>query len=83
MQSEHDAHPAYKVRPKETVMVPMRDGIRLAVDIFRPEGEGKFPALLAMSGYGKDLQSTPQIPQPHFGSLLWDGCIEAGNTKQI
>ena len=37
----------------------MRDGIRLAVDVYRPDAEGKFPALLAMSGYGKDCRRSP------------------------
>ena len=89
MKKEQSAQPEYKVKPKETVMVPMRDGVRLAVNIFRPDAEGKFPALLALSGYGKDLQSLPQLPQGHIGpdgqvlSLVWDGTIEAGNTKQI
>jgi uncharacterized protein len=90
MEQQPSSQKTYRVNPKETIMVPMRDGVRLAVDVFRPEGEGKFPALLAMSGYGKDLQSIPQIPQPHFmppdmkpGSLVWDGTLEAGNTKQI
>ncbi|NNJ98887.1 MAG: CocE/NonD family hydrolase, partial [Desulfatitalea sp.] len=35
------------------VAVPMRDGITLHIDIFRPPGNGKFPALLAWSPYGK------------------------------
>ncbi len=90
MKSRKITQKSYSMRAKETVMVPMRDGVKLAVDIFRPEGEGKFPALLAMSGYGKALQSLPLMPQPHLvgpdqkiGSLVWDGTIEAGNTKQF
>lgn len=27
----------------QKVMMPMRDGIRLATDIYRPKGEGKYP----------------------------------------
>jgi putative CocE/NonD family hydrolase len=83
MKEELQAQPEYKVKSKETVLVRMRDGIHLAVDIYRPDAEGKFPALLAMSGYGKDLQSLPMIPQPHLDSLVWDGTIEAGDTKRI
>jgi putative CocE/NonD family hydrolase len=90
MKKNIDSQPEYNLKKKETLMIPMRDGVRLAVDIYRPDVEGKFPALLAMSGYGKDLQAIPQIPQPFYigfqqkyGSLLWDGTLEAGNTKQI
>jgi len=39
--------------PFTTVMVPMRDGVRLATDIFLPEGEGPFPVVLARSVYGR------------------------------
>ncbi len=89
MKQEQGAQTTYRVKPKETIMVPMRDGVRLAVDVYLPDAEGKFPALLAMSGYGKDLQALPLMPQPHIGpdgqplSLVWDGTIEAGNTKTI
>ncbi|MBN1191886.1 MAG: CocE/NonD family hydrolase [Dehalococcoidales bacterium] len=90
MQSQQNSTTVYEMRPKETVYVPMRDGVKVAIDIFRPQAEGRFPALLAMSGYGKDLQSVPQIPQPHLlgsdqkiGSLVWDGTMEAGNTRQF
>lgn len=34
-------------------MVPMRDGIRLATDIYLPEGRGPFPVLLERTPYGK------------------------------
>jgi putative CocE/NonD family hydrolase len=74
----------YKVKTKETVMVPMRDGVRLAVDVYRPDAEGKFPALLALCVYGKDLQVLPvKQPQGRETSLVWDGTMEAGNTKQF
>lgn len=35
------------------VMVPMRDGIRLATDVYLPEGEGPFPTVLTRLPYGK------------------------------
>ncbi len=35
------------------VMVPMRDGVQLAANIYRPKGEGKFPVILMRSPYGK------------------------------
>lgn len=67
----------------KNVYVPMRDGVHLTVDIYRPDAEGKFPALLAMSPYGKEIQSLPIPPQPRETSPLWDGCIEAGDTEYI
>lgn len=35
------------------VEIPMRDGVILRANIFRPEGPGKFPALLERTPYGK------------------------------
>ena len=48
------------------VFVTMRDGVRVAVDIFRPDAPGEFPALYAASGYQKDLEYLPQWPVFHF-----------------
>ena len=35
-------------------MAPMRDGVRLAADIYRPDAPGRFPALVTRGPYGKD-----------------------------
>jgi predicted acyl esterase len=39
--------------------VTMRDGIKLAIDIYRPEKEGSYPVLLSMSPYIKEIQHWP------------------------
>ena len=44
----------YKVIRERNVMVPMRDGVRLATDIYRPDSSGRFPALVTRGPYGKD-----------------------------
>jgi uncharacterized protein len=36
---------------------PMRDGIELKLDLFRPKEEGKFPAILQITPYGKSGQA--------------------------
>ncbi|HWN06892.1 MAG TPA: CocE/NonD family hydrolase [Steroidobacteraceae bacterium] len=36
------------------VAVPMRDGVILRADIYRPAGDGKFPVLVFRTPYGKD-----------------------------
>jgi predicted acyl esterase len=77
------SQPRYRIRAEEDVYVTMRDGVRLAVDIFRPDAPGKFPALLAMSPYGKEGQKILLPPQPLDKSALWDGNIEAGDTNDI
>ena len=72
----------YEVVRMDNVKVAVRDGIRLSINIFRPKAEGKFPALLALSPYGKETQSIPLQPQPP-GSTRWRGYLEAGNTEYL
>lgn len=38
------------------VRVPMRDGVEICVDIYRPRTDEPLPALLAFAIYNKDLQ---------------------------
>lgn len=66
------------------VAVPMRDGVELSVDVYRPDAPGCFPALLAFSIYNKDLQG-PDVaaavpPQPAWAPM-WAGLLEAGDTR--
>ena len=78
------------IKVERNVYVPMRDGVRLAVDIYRPDAKGKFPALLAFGPYGKEMQTLPiPFPQPcpereyEHRTSLWDWCHEAGPTDEI
>jgi len=56
--AEELSQPVYKVIEEKNVMVEMRDGVRLATDIYRPDAEGKFPALLVRTPYNKTAQWT-------------------------
>ena len=71
-----------KIDSEKNVRVKMRDGASLAVDIYKPHNEGKFPALLAISPYGKEMQAIQLPPQPYASSLCV-GSIEAGDTAFI
>ena len=35
----------------QKVMMPMRDGVRLATDIYRPKGDGKYPVIFSRTPY--------------------------------
>ena len=39
----------------DEVMVPMRDGVNLATDIYRPAAEGSFPVVLVRTPYKKEM----------------------------
>jgi uncharacterized protein len=45
---------AVKLKIDRNVMVSMRDGVRLATDVYRPDAPGTFPAILVRSPYDKD-----------------------------
>jgi predicted acyl esterase len=40
---------------EKNLMVPMRDGVRLATDVYRPAEGGPVPVLLARLPYNKEL----------------------------
>ncbi len=54
----------------------MSDGVTIDADIFRPDGRGKFPALLGVHPYDKEVQSAPIMP---MGLNMANGGIEAGD----
>ncbi len=58
----------------EHLFVPARDGVKLAVDVFRPAATGAYPALYGVAPYRKNLVDRP--PWPAFrtresGDIAW------------
>ena len=76
------SRPAVKMAVERDVFIPMRDGVRLAADVFRPAVQGRFPALLAISPYGKGIQSL-EMPALPPSAPWWNGAIEAGDPGYI
>ena len=73
------SQPQYQTRVEKDVMVEMRDGVRLAADIYLPNAKGRFPALLSISPYGKEMQRLP-VPDFPTDTKLGNGGIESGIT---
>ncbi len=69
------------------IAVPMRDGVKLVVDVYRPDAPGTFPVIYACGPHNKDLQR-PEIgenlkaAQPAW-STLWFGVLEGGDSKRL
>ncbi len=74
------SRPMYKMIVEKDVMVPARDGVKLAVDVYRPDAPGEFPGLFTVSVYGKDTQTFPTPPQ-EFGSNIFEASLEAGDIE--
>jgi uncharacterized protein len=47
--------PTYKVTVDRKIMVAMRDGVKLATDVYRPAAEGTFPVILQRTPYGRSM----------------------------
>jgi putative CocE/NonD family hydrolase len=66
------ANTAFDVIVAKNVMVPMRDGVRLATDLYLPAqngapAAGRFPVLVSRTPYGKDSASlNPENPAYYF-----------------
>ena len=75
---EFISQPTYdKTKELKDIFIPMRDGVKLACDIYYPDADGKFPALIAFQAFGKnheDLQF--RFPPQARPSQLWDGGLE-------
>ena len=51
--------PKYRVLVEKNVMVAMKDGTKLATDIYRPQSRWKFPVILARTPYNKSGSTHP------------------------
>jgi uncharacterized protein len=56
-------YPTEKVIIENNIMIPMRDGIKLASDLYRPKTPGKYPVIILRTPYGKRSEShyNPQL----------------------
>lgn len=66
---------------EQNIMVAMRDGVRLATDIYRPTEEGHWPVLLTRVPYNKDLRMPPPFEEKRVfleKNLNVERAVEAG-----
>jgi predicted acyl esterase len=59
------------------VMVSMPDGVKLACDVVRPDRPGRFPVIMAMTPYNKDMPPTEYFA---IAQAFWQGW-EYGHMK--
>jgi hypothetical protein len=83
--SSYQRAPQYqRIVCDKDVAVTMRDGVTLAVDVYRPDAPGRFPVLFAFGVHSKELQGDAlprQFPPQPSWSTLWLGHSEAGDTE--
>ena len=64
-QSSAPAPDTYTVQVQTNVRVKMRDGISLVCDIYRPQGEGKFPIVMTRTPYNRKDPATGMFIASH------------------
>ncbi len=73
----------YEIISEYDVPITMSDGVKISVDIFRPDGRGKFPALLGISTFNKDIQAERIWPAATRSKRIRgipNACLETANT---
>jgi uncharacterized protein len=56
----------YRMKQERDVYVTMRDGVQIALRIYRPDAPGRYPALFAVSPYQYETDDLP-----HSALFLW------------
>lgn len=51
----HLSKPEHEVVEDRGVKVPMRDGVELSADVYRPKAEGRFPVIVVRTPYKKEM----------------------------
>ena len=58
--------PRNQIRVENRVAIPMRDGVRLYADVYRPVGEGKYPVIVSRTPY-----STERAPSAYAAAVFF------------
>ena len=70
----------YEIILQRNVSIEMSDGIKIDVDIYRPDGDGQFPVLYGTSPFNKEIQSDriwPASTRSRRIRGIPDACLEA------
>jgi putative CocE/NonD family hydrolase len=54
--------PDYGMKVEKPIAVRMRDGVRISLCVYRPDADGRFPALFAASPYQYEMDDVPAYP---------------------
>lgn len=78
--SAPESAPGYEKRTDKDRRAPMRDDTELAVDVYRPDAPGRFPAVLSITMYSKEVEDV-QYLGPQIGRFnLEYSMVEAGDS---
>lgn len=78
---DHASQPQYDPMVEKDLLATTRDGTRLAVDVYRPDASGQFPAVLSISMYSKDVEDTQYLGEQIGRFNLEYSMVEAGDSR--
>jgi predicted acyl esterase len=85
----------YEIKSERNILVPISDGVKVNVNVFRPDDSGKFPALVGMALFHLDYQDdyiwpsalrTSRVrgaPMINIESVLRDFFVRRGYVKVV
>jgi hypothetical protein len=59
----------YALRLEKDLHIPLRDGAYVVADVFRPESDGRFPIIMTMGPYSKDIHFREWNPTVDYEHL--------------
>ncbi len=62
----------YQVRVEKDLMIPMRDGVKMATDIYFPVGLEQAPVILQRTPYGKNLMNSKKLCRDGYIIIVQD-----------
>lgn len=75
------SQPQYDPMVEKDLFATTRDGTRLAVDVYRPDASGQFPAVLSISMYSKDVEDTQYLGEQIGRFNVEYSMVEAGDSR--
>src|ERR1041384_8077564 len=69
-----------RIRIVSNRAVPMRDGVKLYADLYRPAREGKFPVLIVRTPYGKQREGIHET-KIQFAQRGYPVRVQAGRGR--
>jgi hypothetical protein len=52
----------YEMQVEKHIAIKMRDGVRIALCVYRPDAPGQYPTLFAASPYQYEMDEVPAYP---------------------
>jgi predicted acyl esterase len=74
------SEPKHKVLIDRNIRIPLSDGVEINADLFRPDGEGKFPAIFGFHPYNQMAQTAPIVTQSFSINFFKNPGQEEGNA---